>query len=228
MVNVLGEDIKDVLNEIGEPVSIYNYLSGNTFQTNIDFHRYWGTRIPFENEYQVLASLSYDTEMYPGDLIYIFSDDTKYIATNKVSEFFEGEAISKECFLYKCNALINVKRKGPSTIRDENYQLASVFNTIYQNIDALFFGSLEDHHDLRDHLQARFLDKQRRIIISNQLDVQINDFFEVYPGVPTGISDIKETWMVELIEANRLNGIKICQLGPCTDKIIDEEEDNGT
>jgi hypothetical protein len=54
------------------------------------------------------------------------------------------------------------------------------------------------------------------LITSNDLDIQIGDKVEVIPAVTPGLEAVTETWMVELIEANRLHGIKICNLGEFT------------
>ncbi len=223
-MNILGEDLKQVINESGEPIEIYNHITQSTTDNErLDFKRFWGTRIPFENEYQVLCSLAYDTSINPGDRVKVLSDNTDYIVANMVSEYFEGEVITKESFMYKCNATFISKRKTDKYARDENYQLVNdwdlivsgevVSGEIIAGERALCTGSLEYGNKLEDETYARFVHKKRRFLVSNQLDIQIGDRIDVFTKNAIGISGELETWLVEIVEPNRLHGIKMCELG---------------
>ncbi len=215
-MNILGEDLKQVINESGEPILIYNHITEQEAEEFLDFKRFWGTRIPFENEYQVLCSLIYDTVTTPGDRVTILSDNTNYIVANMVSEYFEGEIITKESFMYKCNAVFSSKRKVSGQERDDQYNLINEWDIVLSGEAALFTGSLEYGHSLEDETYARFLHKKRKFIISNQLDLKVGDRVDVVPKFPFDVSETTETWLVELIEPNRLHGIKMCELGSFT------------
>jgi len=215
-MNVLGEDIKQVINEVGEPIAIYKHNTQKTVREKLDFKRFWGTRIPFENEYQVLCSLVYDTKANPGDRMTILSDNTHYVIANMVSEYFEGFIITKESFMYKCNSTFSTFRLSSGLSRDENYSLQNEWDIVLSGEYCLFTGALEYGHSVEDEMYARFQQKKRRLITSNDLNIQIGDKIEVIPAVSEGIDSETEIWMVELLEANRLHGIKVCNLGEFT------------
>jgi len=212
MTNILGEDIRSVIHEVGEPCEVYDHVTKTITSDFVDFKRFWGTRIPFENEFQVLVSFAYNTTSKPGDRIKLLSDGTFYLISNDVSEYFEGEVITKESFMYKCNSTFSSKRKGEPR-RNDNYKLVSGYDYVVENEHCLFSGMLEWGHKLIDNdIYGRFQLKKRKFIVSSDLDVKINDIVEVIPWRSTDM----ETWMVELVEANRLEGIKICDLGEFT------------
>lgn len=220
-MNILGEDLKSVLTEIGEECDVYNHISNNTHKDYIDFKRFWGTRIPFENEYQTLASLSYDSITVPGDRLHILSDHTYYILANTTSEYFEREVITKESFMYKCNAVFQIRRKSDNLVRNDNYQLIPEWDVIVEKALGLFTGTLEHQHNMVDEVYARFQDKKRKLIVSNQLDVQVGDVLCIHPWT-TDIASVDfsleayEKWQIELVEGHRLAGIKMCNAGEFT------------
>ena len=217
-MNILGEDLKSVLQEIGETCEVYNHTSQLIHTDYIDFKRFWGTRIPFENEFQVLASFSYDSPTIPGDRLKILSDNTVYVVSNTTSEYFENEIITKESFMYKCNGIFQLKRKSDEMVRDDNFELIPQWDVIVEKEYALFTGTLEHQHNMVDEIYARFQDKKRKLIISSHLDVQIGDKVLIFPWLTDlALADFTagayETWQVELVEGHRLQGIKMCNVG---------------
>ena len=218
MDNILGEDIKSVIEEVGEPLSVYNHITKQEHEDRMDFKRFWGTRIPFENEYQVLASFAYDTQTKPGDRVRILSDNSKCIVANMVSEYFEGEIITNESFMYKCNSIFQVKRRSEEVTRNENYELVPSWDLVVSGECGLFTGTLEHQHNMVDEVYARFEDKKRKLFTSRHLDIKKGDKILITPWttdpeIVDFASGEFEVWLVELIENHRLEGIQTCNVG---------------
>lgn len=202
MSNVLGNDIRLVIEEVGEPVSIYNYETEKWFSTKIDPERDWQSRRPYENEYEVISSFPHDTEAKPGFVLNILADNTFYLIASMVSEYFEGFAITKESFLYKCNSKFWLQRKERE--RNKNYELVDEWNNIYEAHHSLFTYPIE-RQNIRDEDYGRFPEMKKLFIVSKFIDIKTGDKITV---------DIDPNpWTVELVESTRLTGVHFCQLG---------------
>lgn len=204
MDNVLGNDIKLVIEEVGEPISVYNYETETWFPAKIDPERHWESRRPFENEYEVICTFPYDTVAKPGYIINIPSDNTHYLLASMVSEYFEGFIITKECFLYKCNTKFWLQRRNRDAGRDENYKLINEWPTLYDAHYALFTFPIE-HLSIHSEDHARFSGKKKHFMVSSFVDIKIGDKITVEID--------NDPWTVEIVESSRLKGVNFCQLG---------------
>ncbi len=201
MANDLGNDIALVLEELTEPIDIYNYEHDILTHGYMDIEHEARTRTPFESTFMIKAVFPFNTTAIIGDLISLTTTTDKYIISSFIDEIFEQGVISKEGFLYRCNVVADINRKGEEQTRDENYELVPSWDSIYTDIDLLFTGQLSDQ-GIDEEIYARVYSSTRKAFISNQLDIRVNDQLV--------IGDKK--YQIDLMEMHRLPGVKICRL----------------
>ena len=200
----VGRDIKEVLAELAEQISVYNHVSGEIVTSGefVDFERDWWPRSAFESEFIITCTFAHDTIARPGDRIDFHTEDGRYLVASLVSNVFEREIISKDGILYKCNNQAMLERVSGEAYRNENYELAYDWDEIFSGEHVLFTGRLSDQEIINNERYVRSYTRKRLLFASIDLDIQSKDRLSVGD----------EMYQIELVEHDRLPGLNLCTL----------------
>lgn len=111
----IGDDIKEVFDELGVPAVILRSPANLT--EKIVYEVNFLSSNAFLREHLLNASFAYDTVIVPGDLLQ-FHGNT-YIVGGKTPDDFEGEIVENAAVLYKCNFPATAQIVTPTTSVDQ-------------------------------------------------------------------------------------------------------------
>ncbi len=207
-VNDIGEDILEVLEELGSSINIYKYSTGESVEEYVDTTVDINHVYPWTSHYVMKADFGYNTVAEPGDLI-TFGVAAYYLLVALVKERFENACISKEGVIYLCNTFVQVQRRSES--RDSNYDLTVTWPIVYSGEYGLFTGDVEPR-EYKEERYGTFIIQKDRLYISDSLDIQSGDRIWLKPTMDVS----GEAREVKNIERQMYPGIKICLLGEDT------------
>jgi len=198
----IGDDIKDVLQELGKEVNVYRHTTGEFLTVeSIDTEGGVKDTTPFESTHMTSFMATYETSIEVGDRLDFTATSESHLVGVMVSDLFENAVYAKEGVLYKCNTEVDAYRRSGETRDPQSYELVPNWEPVFSGELGLFSGRLSDH-DIADERYGRFYQSSRKLFISNDLDLQIED--------RCVIDD--ERYSVETMETHRLPGLKICGL----------------
>ena len=201
----IGADVKEVLQEVGTPFTAYHYDGSTVTDEKLDIETYPSHSSEFIRQFFAYATLFYDTQVVPGDVLEITPTSTRYLVTIVLPEFFEGEAVESGLSLLRVNITGKVQREG-ARVRDAQYKLTNTFGDIYSNVPGLllddFLRSYTDQEGLFTTEELR-----KGVLIQSGYTVLVGDRFWV--------SD-NEYYKIELLQTNRYEGLTVCYLSEDT------------
>lgn len=118
-MTTLGEDIKDVLVDIGTEIKIFPQTGATISGEYIDYDVNIRTSNPFHREFFLETTFPYDSQAESGDIIEFTASETKYIVTTKTPVIFEDIVIENDNVVYKCNVSGELSR--PAQIEDPDW-----------------------------------------------------------------------------------------------------------
>ena len=198
----IGDDIKDVLQELGKEVDVYRHTTKEIVVTeHVDTEGNVRETTPFESTHMNVFMAAYDTSIQLGDRLDFTTTSESYLVGTWVPQSFENEIYANEGVLYRCNSEVDVYRRSGETRDPQTYDLVPNWEPVFSGELGLFSGRLSDH-DIADERYGRFYQSSRMLFISKDLDLQREDRC-VIDG---------ERYNVETMETHRLPGLKICGL----------------
>jgi hypothetical protein len=214
----LGVDIAEVFTELGSTVEVYKHATGETYTEYIDSEQDTTRSSPFDSHFMKICSFPYNTNAAPGDRISFTDYDPvdRFLLVSQAPEVFEKEIISKEGILYKCNAIVEFKRKvevrNPVT-----YALSHEWQTQYSGEYVLFTGQLSDMRMSDERYGTTIIDKNL-MYVSADIEIETADRCVVSTSfnVVSGEIISGEMYSIDYFEEHRLPGIKICRVSEDT------------
>lgn len=205
----VGDDIKEVFNELGPAVSVYKHATDTFHSEHIDYSFEVNRIYPHTSHYIIKALFVYDTVAAPGDIV-SFVDDSditdSFLLVSMMKERFEGSVISKEGVLFLCNSYIDVSRRTET--RDDDYNLHTSWPVHVSGELAFFTGQLDDNQTYNKEY-ADFSIDSNLLYISGHIDIKKDDRCIVKQSA----EDVSgELFQVTIVETNRLPNIKICKV----------------
>jgi len=194
----IGDDIKQVLWELGKHVEIYKHNAYNPSDEYVDTEQNINERSVFESANMMPVTAVYDSKMNAGDRLDFVSLGSSFLIASLDDQLFQSEVYAKEGVIYKCNAQVDCSRKSGET-RDDNYNLVPNWNPIFSGEMGLFTGRISDH-DVADERYGRFYTSSKLLYLSKDLDVQQEDRCHVNG----------EKYNVQTVESDRIPGLHIC------------------
>lgn len=200
----IGEDIKEVLQELGTTVVI-SRASGSTYSEAGDLESFPTHSSEFIRQFFFILTLAYDTDAQNGDSI--LSHGTNFILTNIVPSWFEDEKVENEAALYKCNVNGALKRftstTSPTYIKEKTW---AVVDTNPASVHALQYENKYGMEPMFAEDTQHFLKEKHVLILPAGLDLKVGDRW--YPDSTVDTIYYK----IDSIEARRLSSCPICAL----------------
>lgn len=198
----IGDDIKDVIDELGTTIAIYKY-NGTVYNEKADFTNYPTNSSEFIRNFFSSLDLVYDTQLVSGDIIGL--GGAYFLATYIFPEIFEDSLVDNQAALYRCNVYGSLKRltivRNPSTLIDEH-----TWGVIKSPIRALQYEEKTGNDlALEQNVQGLIIDKHA-LFLPIWVSAQIDDRW--YPNY----SSTSEYYRISDIENRRLDNISICTL----------------
>lgn len=128
----IGEDIKEVLGELGTPFTIYKPDGSVITGEYLDFEHYFEQSTEFIRQNVYAADLTFDTQVAFGDVLDI--DGLWVIVMNLKPTKFEQELVIKNCFLIETNCLGHFSRRSETLV---NMEPDVTWTPTVQNVRAL-------------------------------------------------------------------------------------------
>lgn len=205
----VGDDIKEVFNELGPAVSVYKHAEDTSHSEHIDYSFEVNRIYPHTSHYIIKALFVYDTVAAPGDLV-SFVDDSEitdtFLLTSMMKERFEGNVISKEGVLFLCNSYIDVSRRTET--RDDDYNLQTSWPNHVSDELVFFTGQIDDNK-IQNKDFADFVIESNLLYVSGNIDIREDDRCTVKQSA----EDVSgEVFQVTIVETNRLPNIKMCKV----------------
>lgn len=196
----IGEDIKDVLQELGTPIVIHK-IDGSTITGEaIDYEHFYEASTEFRRQFAYTVDFQYDTEVAQGDLI---SFDSKYFLVITLrNNLFEQEYVDKSSYVIQCNTLGRLSKK--TKVRDGNtYQTTVSWTTLHDNVYAV---QAEREPVLEGQEAMGFVNNEFTLYTFAYTDIV--EECRWYPDV----TDLTEFYNVMTVSKYRFDGILVCRL----------------
>lgn len=99
----IGEDIKDVLQELGTPFTIIHVNGDSVSGESLDYEMYFEQSTEFIRQNCYSGDFQFDTQIVQGDLILF--DNKKFLMMNVKKTLFENEVVDFSNFFVETNVL---------------------------------------------------------------------------------------------------------------------------
>jgi len=198
----IGEDIKEVLEELGTTITITR-PDGTTFIEKGDLVDYPTSSTEFIRQFFSTLTLVYDTRVIAGD---IFKAVNKYyLVINSTPSSFEDELVDFTVSVYRCNVHGRIKRLTET--RDPVTKLTiPVWSEVGNAVRALQHESrLGNELVLEENLVGLSM-FQHSLYLPSYMDIQIGDRW-----YPMESSDT-EYYRIYGIDKKRLESVFVCGL----------------
>lgn len=131
----IGDDIKDVLQELGTPISILK-LDGSIISGEyIDYEHYYEKVTEFRRQFCYSGDFQFDSAVKQGDVISF--DDKSFLMMNVKRDLFEGEAVITSNYFIECNVTDGVFKRNMETRDPVTRRLSSGWTNLHENCNAV-------------------------------------------------------------------------------------------
>jgi len=208
-ISEIGEDLLEVLEELGSKISIYKYSTGQTFEEFVDTSFEVNHVYPWTSHYMMKCDFGYNTKADAGDLI-TFIDDmqhpTKYLIVALAKERFEQSVIAKEGVIYMCDSIAHIQRRTEIRNASTNYEPIVSWPTVYSGEYCFITGLLDNNKEFERKFGEFSVDRNQ-LFISTFIDIREGDRCTVNSDNYSG-----EVYQVISVEKDYLPGISICNI----------------
>jgi len=127
----IGEDIKDVLQELGTPFVITK-LNGSVINgESLDYEMYFEQSTEFIRQFAYSGDFQYDSQVEGGDLIQF--DNKNFLMMNVKKTLFEDEPVDYSNFFIECNSLGKICKQV--SVRDPDTKKKTiVWETVFDTV----------------------------------------------------------------------------------------------
>ncbi len=205
----IGDDIKEVLEELGSSV-IIRRSNGSVFSEKVDHESYPTHSSEFIRQFFHTMVFTHDTSAVNGDII--DSHGEFFIVTNLDTAYFEDLPVDNTGAVYKCNVFGVIKR-GVETTDPIDYIKRMVYSVATGNPSSLHALQYENKFGMESLFaeDTQLLLREKHVLILPiGYDVKIGDrWFPDY-------TDESEYYRITAIETRRLSNCPICALAEDT------------
>jgi hypothetical protein len=196
----IGPDIKEVLQELGSPLTIYK-VDGTTITGEyLDYESYYDSSTEFRRQFCYSGDFQYDSAVAEGDII---SFDSKFFLMLTIrKEMFENSTVDYQNFFVECNSIGRLS-KQVKTRDPASYSEDIVWTASHDSIHALHF---ENSPSFEEETGMDFVNNQLTVYIQNYTDVIIGDRW--YPDV----TDLTVYYRIAAVLQNTYRNIHVCKL----------------
>lgn len=197
----IGNDIKEVLEELGTSSTIYKY-DGSVFLEKVDFTDYPTNSSEFIRQFFATLTLIYDTVLQPGDIILI--SGTYYLVTKIATSSFEDSLVDNTAAVYRCN--VNGSLKRLSQVRNANYINVDTWTTVKEPLRALQYENKSGNELVMEQDITGLSKESHAVFLPIHVPVKVGDRW--YPNYQV----TTEYYRVATIDNRRLDNISIVGL----------------
>jgi hypothetical protein len=204
----IGRDIKETIMELGTSFTIIregNVLSGE----KLDYEPNSQVTKPFIREHFLEATLAYDTQVVPGEVIQFVTDRRFFLTMNVTPQLFENDIIENSAVLYKCNSFGSLFRPS-GELDPSTYQQRNVWNCVEPKLYGLLTDKLygtgvaEDEEVPIGNVEVRAL----VLYLPSSIDIRPGDRYTLVSG--EGFTG--EFYKVSFIERNWFPAVNLIYL----------------
>ncbi|MDY0324786.1 MAG: hypothetical protein RBQ87_01265 [Candidatus Cloacimonadaceae bacterium] len=198
----LGADIKEVIAEVGDPITILRTpanITGEYVKMTVNAQ----VTKPFIREFFMEGWMSYDTRAVSGDWIQL-ADGRVFMIMNRTPKMFEGSVMRYNSVLYKTNAVVTIQRQLLSAV---DYTSQVAWSTVKAGAHVL----------ITEALYGNALDADEAV---GQINMSEND---LYIPASVGLQERDRVWvsadeyyMVETIRKRRFDNVDLATIGEDT------------
>lgn len=200
----IGEDIKDVLEELGTSISIYKYPGPTIIQEVTDHEFYTTHSSEFLRQFFSGVTLCYDTQMESGDLAEVGGQF--FLCTTIAPNNFENAPVDYTAVFYRCNVLGKLARYEQNAGFDAQYQKIRGWVDVYTDVHALEYeNNFDQKHIIEEEIVA-ITQKGHMLFLPSFVTVKEGDRW--YPD----LSDLTTYFRVSSIDTLRLDNVTIATL----------------
>lgn len=202
----VGDDIKDVLIEIGTNFRVLRENSGELATEYLDYEMNRQVTKPFIREYFLEAVFPYDTITRGGDLIQFVRDGRIYMVMNTTFENLFDLPIGREAVLYKCNVSGELLRPSGEDF-SVNYRRSTDWTIVQNNCYALLTEKMFGTDLLQDEELAQIGVEAMELYIPSSIGAQPLDRYQAASG---------EYYKIEEVESRKFDGVDVCHIAEDT------------
>lgn len=202
----VGDDIKDVLVEIGTSFRVLRPNSGELDAEYLDYEMNRQVTKPFIREYFLEAVFPHDTITVGGDVIQFVTDGRVFIVMNTTFENLFDLPIGKEAVLYKCNVSGELLRPS-GEVFDTNYRRSTDWTLVTGNCFALLTEKMFGTDLVQDEELAQIGVEAQVLYIPSNVGAQPLDRYQAASG---------EYYKIEEIEIRKFDGVDVCHIAEDT------------
>lgn len=202
----IGLDIKEVLREVGNTITIIRD-SGNItgeytmFQSNAQVTK------PFIREFFLEGWLSYDTESVVGDIIEYDVMGDRYILMNKSPKMLENVIYQYDGVFYKTNESCDIFRPVEDEDYPDDYHRGTIWNLIKASADVLITSPLYGSDLDSDSPIGMLGIEMHEMYVPTSIGVQALDRVRV---------STHEYYEVKTVKPRRYDGVDVVELSQDT------------
>lgn len=196
----IGDDIKEVLNELGVAFTVYKTSGSSSTGEKLDLETYSDSSTEFIRQFFGHISLPYDTLAVAGDYICLTGLDDSYWLINSIRKLsVEGDIATQEAAIYRCNVVGGIQREVEST---ENYRPDDSWTNIYTNVRGAFVERPEAVQlKEKDHMEVT--KGERYLFISGNYTPMQGDRFTI---------TATEYYKITVIDKRRFDNVQVLTL----------------
>ena len=198
----IGQDMKEVFVEIGDPITILRTptnITGEFVKLEINAQ----VTKPFIREFFIEATLAFDTQAVSGDWIQL-ADGRVLMVMNKTPKLLEGDIMQFSCVLYKCNVTGVVLRP---TYTRSGPNRETVWSVVKENVPALITEAMYGNALDVDEPVGQVSMTEHDLYIPTSVGLGVKDRFK--------IPDLR-CFQVEVVRNFRFDRVDLATVGEDT------------
>lgn len=204
----IGQDIKDVLEELGTSLSIYKY-PGPTIIEEVCDHEFFSTHSSeFLRQFFSGITVPFDTQLLSGDIVAAMG--YHFLCTTLAPNNFENAPVDYTAVFYRCNVLGKLDRYPQNATFDANYVKTRTWTTIHDNVYALEYENQFDQKHVIEEDIVAITQKGHLLYLPSHVEVEEGDRW--YPDRTVATKFFR----VSTIDTFRLDNVSIATLNDDT------------
>ncbi len=200
MVDGIGPDIKDVLQELGTPFTIVKLDGSEITGEYLDYEMYYEQSTEFIRQFAYSGDFQYDSKVRGGDLIQF--DNKNFLMMNVKKTLFENEPVDYSNFFILCNSVGRVskavKTRDPVTRKN-----VIIWETVFDSVNGCMVSTAAN----TDALGSVNIINEKFTLFTQGFSGIISGY-RYYPD----ITDLTEYYHILSIDKYRFSGMLTMKL----------------
>lgn len=196
----IDQDLLDVLQEVGTPVTIYKPDGTTITGEYVDFTTHTEHTTPLIRGFFVDFTLQYPTQIEIGDVL-MYGDSTEVLILAKEAERFEGNVVDYLASGYKVTSSGRFQHYVEDAGYDVDYRKIRNWQDLYTGVKGCMMDRL-----FRSNVVGIGNDSAE--VELDRLHLYVSDYYDVKMGM-RWVTDAGEIFKVDQIEPYRFPGVNL-------------------